>query len=92
MDPSELADAMDELEREIRRLQRRHVRLCEDKPYMFRDLEATRTVLAELEGALTDAKQEPRHTPRRMTDLAQRVNALDAWLTHMEETGLPRRG
>jgi hypothetical protein len=92
MDPAELADAMDELSRETRRLERRHVRLGEDKPYMFRDLEVTRAAIAELASALEQAKQAPRPLPRVLAELAQRVNGLDAWLTRLEETGLPRRG
>jgi hypothetical protein len=92
MDPAELSDALDELAREIRRLGRRHAHLGEEKPYMFRDLEGTRAELAELTRVLEEAQRAPRPTPRTLTDLAQRVTRLDAWLTHMEETGLPRRG
>jgi hypothetical protein len=92
MDAGELADALDELERETRRLERRHARLGEDKPYMFRDLETTRHALAELSRALELVRGAPRPAPRALADLAQRVNGLDAWLTRMEETGLPRRG
>jgi hypothetical protein len=91
MDPTALADALDELASAIARMRKQHARLAEEKPWMTRDLELARAALAELDGrhaALVAAGA--RIGPNALADAANAVLTLEARLMKIESTGLPR--
>ena len=91
MDPTALADALDELDGALARLRRQRARLAEEKPWMTRDLEATQRALVELaaaHAALVAAGAGV--APRALAEVANAVLTLEARVMKMESTGLPR--
>ena len=92
VDPAELSDALDHLLVETRRLERRHARLAEAKPYLYRDLAQAREAITALAGELARLREESPQVPlRALAASGARFDDLDAWLTRLEEKGLPRR-
>jgi hypothetical protein len=92
VDPAELSDALDQLLVESRRLERRHARLADEKPYLYRDLAQAREAVAALAAELARLREQaPRIALRELAACGARVDDLDGWLTRLEEKGLPRR-
>jgi len=92
VDPAELSDALDQLAHETRRLERRHARLAEEKPYLYRDLAQAREAIDVLAAELAGLREAPSIPTRGLAAAGARLDDLDAWLTRLEEKGLPRRG
>ena len=88
IDPTEFADAVEELDAVLRRVRKQVERLAAEKPYLLRDLEHARHALADL---------QPRLEALRALDLpglqalAQGVQALEDRVARMQAVGPPRR-
>lgn len=91
VDPAELSDALDQLLVETRRLERRHARLADAKPYLYRDLAQAREAIVALAAELARLREAPAIPTRGLAACGARLDELDAWLTRLEEKGLPRR-
>jgi hypothetical protein len=92
IDPTALADALDEMASVLARLRAHHERLREEKPYLLRDLERSSATLVDLDARLADLRARGRGLgARELSALATRVLALESLFMRMESVGLPRR-
>jgi hypothetical protein len=92
IDPTALADALDELASLLARLRKQHARLAEEKPWMTRDLADTRAGLARADERHAELHAAgERVAPGAIAELGNAVLTLEARLMKIESTGLPRR-